>query len=142
MLSRYPKDDLEGIPSPIKEHLQACKIGMYRKPYKLGEALDQADEAKRLAIIIGSKDVERRIRFYRAECYRRMGKWKKAYRLYSACAVVTERDERWARDMQSRCGFEIERRRRANAEPRSNAIIHGPVTKTVVEMWRYTGGKR
>lgn len=114
MPSRYLRHDLKGIPSPIKENLEACKRGMYEDPCDLEEALSKANEAKLLAVLFKRKDIERRIRFYRAECYRKMGDWEEAYRLYQKCTVVTEEDERWLRKMQSLCRVEISKLHRDN----------------------------
>lgn len=111
MPPKSDKDDLKGIPSPIKEHLEACKRGLSAYPSRVNEALDHAQRASKLVM-----DIERRVRFYKAECYRRLRMWEQAYGLYERCNVVTEDDEKWLLRMRILCRAEIERLRRDNAE--------------------------
>lgn len=114
MPSRYYEDDLKGIPRPIRDDLKVCQRALYEDPCDLEKALNKANEAKQLAMLFREKDIERRIRFYRAECYRKMRDWEEALRLYKKCTVVTEGDERWLRKMRLLCRFEIWKLRRDN----------------------------
>lgn len=127
MPSRFDDTDLGCIPSPLSEHLEACKRGLYNYPFDAYEALEQANEAKRLAIIMRRKDIERRIRFYMAECYRRMKYWDEAYKLYMEC-TVNKRYERLLWDVLDTCRDEILelRRRRIERLRRNKAEMSKP----------------
>lgn len=111
MPSRYYKDDLEGIPSPIREHLEACKRGLSAYPFRVNEALDKAKRASKLAM-----DIERRVRFYKAECYRRLDMWEQANGLYERCIVVTKDDEKWLLRMRILCESKVSKLRKDKAE--------------------------
>ncbi|KAL7894662.1 hypothetical protein HDV63DRAFT_407051 [Trichoderma sp. SZMC 28014] len=108
-----PSYDLGGIPSPIKERLEACKWGLRAPSFRkdeVEEALNQAAMASMLAM-----DIERRVRFYKAECYRRLGEWKMALGLYERCKVDAE-DRWWVEEMKSVCKVELENAARRELE--------------------------
>ncbi|EHK45350.1 hypothetical protein TRIATDRAFT_318857 [Trichoderma atroviride IMI 206040] len=122
------KDDLEEILVYIEECLEACKRGLYEHPWNFKKALSEANEASNFAMAYGMKDIERSIRYYQAECCRKLKWWEEAYELYERCTVVTEEDKQWVREMQLHCRAEAERLRGDDTEglSRDNAGTSKP----------------
>lgn len=110
-LFKPDEDDVEWIHTRIEKHLEACRRGLSVYPFTVEEALDEADEASTLALAEGMANIERKVRFYQAECYRRLEEWREAGKLYEECAVDA-RDEWYLEGMRTLCQAEISRPRK------------------------------
>ncbi|EHK45351.1 hypothetical protein TRIATDRAFT_39175 [Trichoderma atroviride IMI 206040] len=96
------EDDIEWIRARIEKHLNACKRYLNMHPSKVEKALDEANDASSLAVAEGMVKIDRKIKFYRAECHRRLEEWREAGKLYEEC-VVDARDEKYLAGMRRLC---------------------------------------
>lgn len=96
------EDDIEWIRARIEKHLEACKRYLNMHPSKVEKALDEANDASSLAVAEGMVKIDRKIKFYRAECHRRLEEWREASKLYEEC-VVDARDEKYLEGMRRLC---------------------------------------
>ncbi|PTB36856.1 hypothetical protein M441DRAFT_150131 [Trichoderma asperellum CBS 433.97] len=101
-LFKPDEDDMRWIQGHIDKHLKACRRYLRANPPRTIEALDEANEARMLAVAEGMVNIEPKIKFYKAECYRRLRRWKDAYRMYEEC-VVDAKDVYWLEAMRRFC---------------------------------------
>lgn len=137
-LSKAGEDDIRWIQRNIEEHLEACRRYLRANPPRTREALDQANEANMLAVAEGMTNIEPKIKFYMAECYRRQENYTEAYNLYQECAVDRE-DVYWLEAMQSFCKSQIlkshkdpQLRRRAGSENLQEEYTRDGVDETIL----------
>lgn len=119
------EDDIEWIRARIEKHLEACKRYLNMYPSKVEKALDEANDASSLAVAEGIVKIDSKIKFYRAECHRRLEEWTEAGKLYDEC-VVDARDERYLEGMRRLCRDKMSRPRNDKvemSEPRKDSRL-------------------
>lgn len=99
-LFELDEEDVDWIKKHIGEHMKACKSHMSMNPPQWEAALREAEEASIIALAEGLSDVESKINFYMARCYRGLGKWGEAYELYKMSTVDSE-DIHWLQNMRT-----------------------------------------
>jgi hypothetical protein len=110
-LFKPDEDDVEWIRARIEKHLRACRRYLNAHPPKVEEALDEANDASALAVAEGMAKIDRKIKFYRAECHRRLEEWREAGKLYEDC-VVDARDGWYLEKMRRLCRDKISKLRK------------------------------
>lgn len=93
-------DDVGYIKKHIGDHIAACKVYLGERPPRWKEALREAEEASIIAFAEGMTNIESKINFYMAHCYRGMGMWQEAHKLYMASTVDTQ-DIYWLQGLQT-----------------------------------------
>ncbi|KAL7786266.1 hypothetical protein V8C37DRAFT_419601 [Trichoderma ceciliae] len=92
-------EDVGWIKKHIGDHMEACKRHLSENPPQWKEALREAEEASVIAFAENMANVESKINFYVAHCYRGMGMWGEAHKFYMASTVDTQ-DIYWLQRLQ------------------------------------------
>ncbi|KAL7944686.1 hypothetical protein V8C42DRAFT_345823 [Trichoderma barbatum] len=93
-------DDVGWIKKHIGDHIAACKSYLGERPPRWRRALLEAEEASIIAFAEGMTNIESKINFYMAHCYRGMGMWQEAHKFYMASTVDTQ-DIYWLQGLQA-----------------------------------------
>ncbi|KAL7914611.1 hypothetical protein GGI35DRAFT_474350 [Trichoderma velutinum] len=93
-------EDISWIKKRINSHIAACKTYASERPPRWREALREAKEASMIAFAEGMANVESKINFYIAHCYKGMGMWHEAHKFYMESTVDTQ-DIYWLQGLQS-----------------------------------------
>ncbi|KAL7811027.1 hypothetical protein V8C44DRAFT_358545 [Trichoderma aethiopicum] len=93
-------EDISWVKKRIFDRLATCKAYLGERPPRFRKALREAEEASVIAFAEGMTDVESKINFYMAHCYRGLGRWEEAYRFYMA-STVDSQDIYWLQGLQS-----------------------------------------
>ncbi|KAL7932268.1 hypothetical protein V8C35DRAFT_281876 [Trichoderma chlorosporum] len=93
-------EDVGWIKKRISSHIATCKAHLGERPPRWREALREAEEASIIAFAEGMTNVESKVNFYIAHCYRGMGMWQEAHKFYMASTVDTQ-DIYWLQGLQT-----------------------------------------
>ncbi|KAH6604820.1 hypothetical protein Trco_006527 [Trichoderma cornu-damae] len=98
-LFELDEEDVSWIKRHIGDHMEACKRYLGETPPLWREALREAKEASVIAFSEGMANIESKINFYMAHCYRGLGMWDKAHKFYMA-STVDAQDIYWLQRLQ------------------------------------------
>ncbi|KAL6878535.1 hypothetical protein J3F83DRAFT_767933 [Trichoderma novae-zelandiae] len=93
-------EDISWVKKRIFDRLATCKAYLGERPPQLKKALRAAEEASVIAFAEGMTNIESKINFYMAHCYRGLGMWEEAYKFYMA-STVDSQDIYWLQGLQS-----------------------------------------
>ncbi|UKZ73310.1 hypothetical protein TrVFT333_000954 [Trichoderma virens FT-333] len=99
-LFELDREDVGWIKRHIGDHIAACKAYLSERPPRWREALREAEEASIIAFAEGMGNIESKINFYIAHCYRGMGMWQQAHKFYMA-STVDSQDIYWLQGLQA-----------------------------------------